>query len=381
MYNDNRSEKQVVRVQAASRAHQERFGFSFGSSYALTKLVWFKEERPELFSQTNRFIHAADYLSGQLSGEFVYSDTSNALKTGYDLLESCWPDFIERDLGIPIRCLPDIVPVGTQIGVVCSQASEETGLPSGTPVFAGATDGTAAQFASGATMPGDWNSTLGTTLVFKGVTRNLIPDPLGRVYFHRHPEGWWLPGGASNTGTDWIMSDQPGADFNLLDQQAALCLPTQLLRYPLIKPGERFPFIRPDARGFVVGHPSSPTENYAAGMEGLAMIERLAYETLAAIGLEVGERVYLTGGGAKSKLWTRIRASVLQKTLIQPKITETAFGAAVIAANGCWYDSISKASQAMVHAAETTSPDSNWAAYYEARFAEFTTELRKRGYL
>ena len=166
MYNDMRSEKQSARVQAASRAHQERFGFSFGSSYALTKLVWFKEMLPELFSRTKRFIHAADFLTGKLSGEFIYSDTSNALKTGYDLLNFRWPEFIESELGIPIHSLPEIVAIGTQIGAVCQHASEETDLPPGTPIFAGATDGTAAQIASGAAQPGDWNSTLGTTLVF-----------------------------------------------------------------------------------------------------------------------------------------------------------------------------------------------------------------------
>jgi len=381
MYNDMRSEKQAARVQAAAHAHQERFGFSFGSSYALTKLAWFKEERPEIFSQTQGFIHAADFLVGKLSGEFIYSDTSNALKTGYDLIDFRWPDFIENELGISIHLLPKIVPIGTQIGTVCRRAEEETGVPFGTPIYAGASDGTAAQIASGAAEPGDWNSTLGTTLVFKGVTRSLIADPLGRVYFHRHPEGWWMPGGASNTGTDWIMADQPGADFSRLDKEAEGCLPTRLLRYPLSKPGERFPFIRPDARGFMLGEPSGAAEKYAAGMEGVAMIERLAYKTLAAIGLEVGERVYLTGGGVKSKLWTRIRASVLQKTLIQPMITETAFGAAVIAANGCWYDSISQASRAMVHAAQTTLAEPTWTAHYEEQYARFTTELGKRGYL
>lgn len=381
MYNDNRSENQTRQVQIAGQAHQKRFGFAFGSSFGLPKIAWFREERADLFARTRRFLHAADYLAGRLGGEFRWSDTSNALKSGYDLIDFRWPDFIESELGIPIGKLPEVAAIGAQIGRVCAQAAEECGLDRGTPIFAGATDGTAAQVASGAAQPGEWNSTLGTTLVFKGVSRDLAPDPLGRVYSHRHPEGWWMPGGASNTGTDWIQAENPGADYQRLDETAAGFVPTRLLRYPLHKQGERFPFARPEAQGFLAGSSSGAEERYAAGLEGIAMIERLAYETLAEIGLEAGERIYLTGGGCKSELLSRIRASVLQKTLAQPEVTETAFGAAVIAASGCWYVRLSQAAQAMVRVAQMIEPNPAWTRTYDDLYGRFKEELQRRGYL
>ncbi|MBE0699826.1 MAG: carbohydrate kinase, partial [Anaerolineaceae bacterium] len=247
--------------------------------------------------------------------------------------------------------------------------------------FAGATDGTAAQLASGASQPGDWNSTLGTTLVFKGISREMRLDPQGRIYFHRHPEGWWMPGGASNTGTDWIGQDHPGADLDDLGRQAAAYVPTHLLRYPLMKKGERFPFIHLEAVGFLIGDSSAPVERYAAGLEGLAMVERLAYDTLQSIGLEVSDSVFITGGGTRSPVWSRIRASVLNKTLLQPAVTETAFGAAVLAASGCWFAAASQAAAAMVQISGTINPDISLAPIYQQKYSQFISEMEKRGYL
>ncbi len=381
MYNDRRSEPQVPRVQSAGAAHQARHGYLFGSSYALPKILWFQEARPDLFARTSHFLHAADFIVGRLSGDFSVSDSSNALKTGYDLIDLRWPAFIEDELGIPLARLPRVVLPGQPMGQVSRQAAQETGLLEGVPLLAGATDGTAAQIASGAAQPGDWNSTLGTTLVFKGISRDLRLDPLGRVYLHRHPEGWWMPGGASNTGTDWIGQDHPGADLDEMGRQAALCVPTRLLRYPLLKQGERFPFIHPQAAGFFIGEPTSAVERYAAGLEGLAMVERLAYATLQSIGLEVGERIFITGGGTRSPEWSRIRASVLQKTLLQPAVTETAFGAAVLAASGCWYPTASQAAAAMVQISAAIEPDPVLVPAYQQRYSEFVAELNRRGYL
>ena len=336
---------------------------------------------PEIFERARWFLHAADYIAGCLTGEFGLSDTSNALKTGYDLAALRWPDFIENELGIPKDRLPRVVLPGERIGQVGSRAAAETGLPAGTPVLAGATDGTAAQFASGAAQPGEWNSTLGTTLVLKGIARELRPDPLGRVYFHRHPEGWWMPGGASSTGTDWIAQEFPGIEIAELDRQAAELVPTSLIRYPLAKKGERFPFIHPGAVGFTLGEAADPMDRYAAGIEGMGLVERLAYDTLREIGLEVGDRVYITGGGTRSLFWSRIRASVLGKTLVQPAVTETAFGAAILAAAGCWYGSVSQAAQAMVKITRSIEPDLRWQNKYDDTYGQFIVELRRRGYL
>lgn len=381
MYNDQRSAAQVADVQSAGAALQAKLGYAFGSSFGLPKIRWFQQAKPELFERTCWFLHAADYIGSRLTGDWGVSDTSNALKTGYDLIALGWPEFIESGLGIPLDRLPKVVLPGQAIGAVCTRGSLETGIPQGVPVYAGATDGTAAQFASGAARPGEWNSTLGTTLVLKGIARELRPDPQGIVYSHRHPEGWWLPGGASNTGTDWVARDHAGKDITGLDRQAEYSFPTALIRYPLAKKGERFPFFHAGAEGFTLGDSHGPIESYAAGIEGMGMVERLSYASLERLGLEVGERIYITGGGTRSALWTRIRASVLGKTLVQPMETETAFGTAILAAAGCWHASLSQATAAMVKLLQTIDPDPELAKKYNGKYQAFLAALQQHGYI
>jgi sugar (pentulose or hexulose) kinase len=381
MYNDRRSEALVQRVCNAGAELQTRLGYAFNPSFALPKLLWLEQERPELRARTAHYLHAADYIVGRLSGEYTLSDTSNALKTGYDLQNFRWPDFIEEVLGIPRDKLPRVLLPGQRMAQVSKSAAVDTGLPEGTPIFAGATDGTAAQFASGASQPGDWNSTLGTTLVFKGISKALVLDEQGRIYSHLHPEGWWMPGGASNTGAEWITRDQPGADPALLDRAAREFLPSPLLRYPLCKQGERFPFIQPSARGFLVGAPREPAEIHAAGLEGVAMLERLAYEMMAQIGLEVGEKIFITGGGAHSAIWSEVRASLLGKVLVRPVVPETAMGAAVLAASGCWYGSLSQAASAVVKHGVVFEPRPDWIQLYSDQYQDWKGELVRRGWL
>jgi xylulokinase len=381
MYNDRRSEAEVPAIRAAAGDHQRKHGYAFASSFGLPKIRWIQQQRPDLYARTHCFLHAADYLLGCLSGCFETTDSSNALKSGYDLVDLCWPAFIETRLGIPVARLPQVVLPGTQIGTLSAQAAAETGLPEGAAIIAGATDGTAAQLASGAVQPGDWNTTLGTTLVFKGIAPTLVPDPQGRVYSHRHPEGWWMPGGASNTGGEWIPRDYPQAKPGDLDAQAAPYLPTSLVRYPLCKRGERFPFINGAAEEFLLGTPTCVQETYAAGLEGAALIERLAYDTLRQLGLPVGERIYITGGGARSALWSQVRAAVLGKVLVKATVPDAAMGAALLAAAGCWYPTVSAAAREMVKIAETFEPRPDWQAVYDERYAQMTAELKRRGYM
>src|SRR5208282_6320064 len=119
------------------------------------------------------------------------------------------------------------------IGTVCREAATMTGIPAGTPIIAGMTDGCAAQIAAGALGVGSWNSVLGTTLVLKGVTPDLIRDPAGIVYSHRSPDGNWLPGGASSVGAGAISKQFPGHDLEALGSQAAEREPATVITYPL----------------------------------------------------------------------------------------------------------------------------------------------------
>jgi xylulokinase len=387
MYNDARSQPYVPAVRQAAADLEQRLGYAFNASFALPKILWLMHERPKIDSRTHLYIHAADFLAGRLTGDYGVTDYSNALKTGYDLLTGEWPAFIERELGLPLNRLPRVAPPGQHIGALTPEASADTGLPVGTPVFGGATDGTAAQIASGAVEPGAWNSSLGTTLVVKGITTQLLQDPQHRIYSHRHPSGWWMPGGASNTGCEWIMREYAGQDLHKLDTLATSLLPTRCVRYPLARTGERFPFLNARATGFVAQHPTLATSSgdalllYAAGLEGTALLERLCYDTLREIGAEVSERLHVTGGGSKSEVWLRIRASALGRQLVRPSSSETAMGAVLLAASGAWFHTLGQAAQALVKPDITVDPDPALSPVYDEMYAEFCAQLRQRGYI
>lgn len=381
MYNDSRAQAEAEEVQAAGSELAAALGYRFNASFALAKILWLRRHEPQLFEAAHRFIHAADFIAGRLTGEYGLTNFSDALKTGYNLLQGCWPAFIEQTLGIPLRQLPAVVPPGTLLAHTSLACAEATGLPAGIPVLAGMTDGCTSQISTGAVAPGDWNSTLGTTLVIKGVTEQLLLDPQGRIYSHRHPDGYWLPGGASNTGGEAMARRFPQekwADFNA---RALDLAPTGVIVYPLARLGERFPFAHAGAEGFVLGQPADEATDYVAHLEGVGYVERLAYEVLADIGATVSDTIYSAGGATRSQAWSQLRADILGWTLARPDVTGGAMGAAIIAAAGSWYDGLIPAARAMVRLVEQIEPRPAQKVAYEDHYQQFKEACAARGYI
>ena len=181
MYDDTRATGFVDRVNEAGDRVWAELGYCrMQPSWALPKLLWLLEAYP-LLPHGARLAHQSDFISGRLVGREVPADLSSALKSGAHLIEERWPREVMDTLGIPADLLPELVRSGTVIGSVGRAAAAATAIPAGTPVIAGMTDGCAAQVGAGALRPGCWNSVLGTTLVVKGVTHELIHDPLGVV--------------------------------------------------------------------------------------------------------------------------------------------------------------------------------------------------------
>lgn len=380
MYNDNRAAGLEGEVNAAAGAFTARMGYSFPPAFALVKLVWLVRHRPDVVERAMVFAHAADYLVGKLTGDFCVTDSSNALKTGVDLVSGAWPGFIGT-LGVPVAKLPRVVRPGERVGTVSARAAGETGLPAGTPVIAGATDGTAAFLASGACLPGDWNITIGTTVVLRGVSRELILDPQGRYYSHRHPDGLWLPGGASNVGGEALLR-WFGDRIPKLDARAEALLPSSILTYPLVRTGERMPFVSPEARGFTIGEPADEVERFAAAVEGVALVAAWSVREAEALGAPADGRFFLTGGAAHGRALTRVLASVLGQPLHVAAEPDAAMGSAMLAAGWAWYGGlVSDAQTAMVRQSETIAPENSWFEPYQEKLEALKTACRQRRYL
>ncbi|MGH3096658.1 MAG: FGGY-family carbohydrate kinase [Streptosporangiales bacterium] len=386
MYDDIRAVDEAAEISEAGRELWTALGYGrMQPAWALPKLAWLLRHQPP--PDAARVAHQGDYITGLLAGRVVPVDTSTALKTGCDARDLTWPGDLLDQLAVPTRMLPGLVLPGTPVGRVSPAASDATGLPQQALIVAGMTDGCAAQLGSGALEPGSWNSVLGTTLVLKGVVPELVRDPYGAVYSHRSPDGAWLPGGASSSGAGAITAQLPGRDLDALAQAAPEYEPSSALAYPLASArGERFPFVAPDATGFVLGRPESDAELYAALVQGIAYVERLCFDYLDLLGAPTGGRVVLTGGSTRSPYVRQVRADVLERPLTLVENAEPALGMAVLAAYGAGADAGNQSPLAtyaagMVRPAGTVEPRTGKAAAFHGPYLRLVDELAARGWL
>lgn len=379
MYSDPRSAEQGTRIKELAQSINPNAYTGFNASSGISKMLWYIENFKEQVSQIATWIHASDYIVGQLSGNFRVTDYTNVLKSAYDLTLLEWPEFLFSELGLKKEWLQEVVPSGTVIGKLTADLAERWGIGN-IDVVVGITDGCASQIASGAVNPGDWNTTIGTTLVIKGVTTQQLIDPLGRLYSHRHPQGYWMPGGASNTGADWISLDFHSESLDHLNDTAAKLIPTGLVAWPLMQEGERYPIMSATARK-IVPDVSSKKELYAANLEGVAFIEKLAYDIIEELSNEQVSAVFTAGGGSNSDVWLKIRAAVLNVPIHKCKEASGALGAAIMAASKTYFTSILQAAKAMTSVEQTILPDPILVEAYRKQYLDFKEELKKLNYI
>jgi xylulokinase len=381
MYNDYRAVDQVALLNAMGKEHCEQMGYTFTADFALAKIIWFKETYPEKYEESV-FAHQGDYILGLLKGKIDTTDYSSALKSGCDLIDEIWPDWLDYDMHLAVReHFMKLVPPGTLIGKVTRAASEATGLPAGLPVVSGATDGTAGFISSGARRPGDFNTSLGTTLIFKAISSKICRHGPAGIYSHKLPDGRWLPGASSNTGAEWVNQWFSEKDPAAMDTQVADLLPTSYMAYPMVRKGERFPFISNSAEGFISPATDNRKVQYAACLQGTAMLEKLSYQIFDKMMGTFGGEVYTTGKGSASDAWTQIRADVNERVYHRPISIKASFGAAMLAGMGVQFDSLAEASDAMVRLERSFEPNHERTIIYREYFEQFRESMEEQGYL
>jgi sugar (pentulose or hexulose) kinase len=245
-------------------------------------------------------------------------------------------------------------------------------------------DGCASQIAAGALSPGAWNCVLGTTLVLKGVSADLITDPDGAVYSHRHPDEGWLPGGASNVGAGALNQEFGGRDLDALSAKAQAYEPAPGVIYPLTAQGERFPFVRAGATRFEVGDLEGDGVRFAALLQGVAYVERLCFDHLASIGADVSGDVAITGGATRSMYWNQVRSDVLGRPLVVPANPEAAFGMAVLASAAAERsEQVSVAGRAASMVSRRALVEPRWQLHkaFSEKYESMVGELVRRGYI
>jgi len=377
MYNDNRSVAQAQLLNNIYKKHCEKHGYKFSASFAISKLLWFSQKKPKIWAKTKIMNHCIDYIVGKMTSEFSISDYSNALKTGYDLVDLKW----SKEMGVNdilFAKFQQIKAPGDYISSTNEDFTNLTDLPS-IPVHAGLTDSTASLLSSGAVQVGDLFSVLGSTIVEKVISDKIVKDPLGRLYSHRFPFGGWLPGGAGNVGAI-SLSEEFGTDKLIkLDMEVSENIPTDLLIYPLTRKGERFPLNNSLARGFIVGDFSSTHKRYAAFIEGLCYTEKMMIDVFHELGVSTGNSIYSVGGGTNSKPWMELRSTIMNKTIKIPTHPEACFGSALLVACVSDYKTnLIKTCNDLIKIQKSFSPDEEKKAIYEKKYKKFTEIIHQK---
>lgn len=330
-YDDARGSRFLDQIKAIAPANHT----VISATSSLSKLLWFAAHLPIAHSQSENsrvyFLHQADWLSYLLHGQLGISDYHNALKLGYDVGALCYPDWLQN-LQTPFR-LPDVVAPGTPIAPIQSKIANQWGFPLNCLICAGTTDSIAAFLASGAHLPGEAVTSLGSTLVLKLLSETRIDAAQYGIYSHRLGD-LWLVGGASNTGGAVLRQFFTDVQLQDYSEQIPVDRQSQFNYYPLLKPGERFPINDPALSPCLAPRPESPIEFLHGLLESMARIEARGYALLQELGTNSLTKVYTAGGGANNAAWTRIRSHYLQVPVIASAQTEAAYGTALLAMQG-----------------------------------------------
>ena len=294
---------------------------------SLAKLLWMTH-LPS-FTEARYFLHQADWLAFLLHGQLGISDYHNALKLGYDVEQLRYPAWLSQ----VIHLLPLVLIPGTTIAEVTKEIAARFGLRHDCRVCAGTTDSIAAFLASGAHLPGEAVTSLGSTLVLKLLSHTRIEDARSGIYSHRLGN-LWLTGGASNTGGAVLRQFFTDTELAHLSNQIDGSIASQLDYYPLLKPGDRFPINDPTLLPRLEPRPATSVEFLHGLLESIARIEIRGYQLLQQLGATPLTHVSTAGGGAVNSTWTQIRARYLQVPLVAPVHTAAAYGTALLALRG-----------------------------------------------
>ncbi|WP_392535069.1 FGGY-family carbohydrate kinase [Nostoc sp. C117] len=293
---------------------------------SLAKLFWMK--KLPSFREAKYFLHQADWLAFLLHGQLAISDYHNALKLGYDVEELKYPEWLQK-LQIEVQ-LPKVLSPGTPVAELRPEMANKFGFRSDCLVCAGTTDSIAAFLASGAKLPGEAVTSLGSTLVLKLLSRTRVEDARYGIYSHRLGD-LWLTGGASNTGGAVLKEFFTNAELENLSREIDGSIASELDYYPLLKVGDRFPINDPNLPPRLSPRPDNPVEFLHGLLESIARIETGGYELLQQMGADKLTHVYTAGGGAANDTWTAIRERYLKVPVIASTHTEAAYGTALLA--------------------------------------------------
>lgn len=380
LWNDGRTEKQTKYLNEVIGKEKlsEYTGNIAFAGFTAPKILWIKENEPENFAKIAKIMLPKDYLAYKLSGSFCtdYSDASGMLLL--DVKNRRWSQKMCDVCGISVQILPKLYESYEVVGTLKKEIAEELGLSEGVKIIAGAGDNAAAAVGTGVVGEGGCNISLGTSGTLFVSATEYKEDKVNALHSFCHADGGWHLMGcilsAASCNVWW--SDKILETNNYAKEQEGLeeYLGKNDVYFLPYLMGERSPHNDVNARGAFIGMRPDTTRKQMtlAVLEGVTFALRDCLEAAKKNGIEV-KKTKLCGGGAKSPLWRKIVANVMNMPVEIPQTEQgPSYGGAMLAMVGCGeYKTVKESVEKIVKVKETVYPDQKIAELYEKRYVVF----------
>jgi xylulokinase len=354
------------------------------AGFTASKILWVRENEPELYKRCKHILLPKDYIRYKLTGRFGAEVSDASGMNLMDMANRAWSTEVLEKLEIDPSLLPELHESCEIAGTVTEDAARQTGLAAGTPVVYGSGDNAAAAVGTGVVETGKAFTTIGTSGVIYAPADQPSIDPMGRVhtFCSAVPHKWTVMGCtlAAGLSLKWMRDTFFSAEketaagmgvdpYTLMDRQAEK-VPigaNRLIFLPYLM-GERSPLLDPNARGVFFGLSAIHTkyDMLRAVMEGVVYSLRSCLDILRGMGVETSEML-ACGGGGTSPLWRQMLADVYGcpvKTVVSKE--GPALGAAILAGVGAGiYESVEKGCHAVIKTNPEQKPNLEDSKKYE----------------
>lgn len=347
------------------------------AGFTAPKILWVKNNEPEIFEKIAKIMLPKDYISYMLSGNFStdYSDASGMLLL--DVKNKKWSKEMIDICSISEDMLPKLYESYEPVGTIKPELAKEIGLNEGIKIVAGAGDNAAAAIGTATVGEGACNISLGTSGTVFISSKNFGVDNFNALHSFAHADGnYHLMGcmlSAASCNKWWMEEILKTKDFAKEQSNIDNLGENKVFFLPYLM-GERSPHNDPDAAGTFIGMrmDTKREDMTLAVFEGVTFALRDSLEVARSLGIKI-EKTMICGGGAKSPLWKRLVADILNVEVDVPMSEEgPGFGAAILAAVGCGeYESVEKAAKSIIKINEKIKPEADLVVKYEEKYQKF----------
>ena len=379
LWNDGRTSEEtnyLNEVIGRKRLSEYTANIAF-AGFTAPKILWMQKNEPQLWARVKKIMLPKDYLAYRLSGTFCtdYSDASGMLLL--DVKNRCWSKEMMEICHVTREQLPDLFESYEAVGTLKPEIAEQLGLSAEVKIIAGAGDNAAAAVGTGTVGEGRCNLSLGTSGTIFITSKKFGVDENNALHSFDHADGGYHLMGcmlsAASCNKWWMDEILKTKDYSGEQKKIEKLGENPVFFLPYLM-GERSPHNNPDARAMFIGMSMDTTREdmTQAVLEGVAFGLRDSLEVARSLGISI-ERSKICGGGAKSPLWRKIIAAVMNLKLDIIESEEgPGYGGAILAAVGCGeYASVEEACEKLVKVVDTIEPDPVLVEKYEEKYQQF----------